>query len=269
MSRCANLAAMALTGPARHPYLDHPGRIGFAHRGGAGDWPENTMPAFRSAVAMGYRYLETDVQATADGVLLAFHDDDLMRSCQRPGRISELSYAEIKGSLVDGKEPIPLMSDLLEEFPEARFNIDCKTDAGVEPLMAMIGEHKLLDRVCLGSFSHRRLVRMRRTVGPSLLTSMSPNEVAQWRAGRPPKDVLVAQVPVKQGPLKVVTRWTVDLAHRRGIAVHVWTIDDPQEMRRLLELGVNGLMTDRPVILKEVMQQRGEWADGSSTNLSS
>jgi glycerophosphoryl diester phosphodiesterase len=254
---------MPLSGPARHPYLDHPGPIGFAHRGGAGDWPENTMPAFRSAVAMGYRYLETDVQATADGVLLAFHDNDLMRSCQRPGKISELPFAQIKGSLVDGKEPIPLMSELFEQFPDTRFNIDCKTDAGVEPLIALLREQAALDRVCIGSFSHRRLVRMRRDVGPSLLTSMSPNEVAQWRIGRPPRDALIAQVPVNQGPLRVVTRSTVELAHRRGIAVHVWTIDEPAEMHRLFELGVDGLMTDRPVLLKQVMQQRGVWIDGS------
>jgi glycerophosphoryl diester phosphodiesterase len=251
---------MALHGPARHPYLEHPGRLGMAHRGGAGDWPENTMPAFRSAVAMGYRYLETDVQATSDGVLLAFHDDDLSRTCNRPGRISELPYAEIKGARVSGLEPIPLLSELIEEFPEARLNIDCKSDASVAPLIASIRQHNLFERCCVGSFSHRRLVRIRQELGPSLLTSMSPSEVARWRAGRPPKGSSVAQVPVRHGRLTVVTRWTVDQAHRHGIAVHVWTVDEPEEMFRLLELGVDGLITDRPAVLKQVLQQRGEWS---------
>ncbi len=255
---------MALPGASRHPFLDHPHPIAMAHRGGAGDWPENTMPAFAGAVAMGFRYLETDVQATADGVLVAFHDDDLLRTCGRAGHISKLPWREVSSAQVDGREPIPLMADLLEAFPDARFNIDCKTDAAMGPLIEVLRGHDALDRICIGSFSHRRLVKLRRELGSRLCSSMSPIEVASWRAGRVPRHVPVAQVPVRIGTrVRVVTRWTVDLAHRHDTQVHVWTIDDAEEMLRLLELGVDCIMTDRPSVLKQVLQQRGEWVDAS------
>lgn len=252
---------MPLSGPARHPFLDHRLPIPFAHRGGAGDWPENTMPAFEGAVALGYRYLETDVQATADGVLVAFHDDDLARTCGRPGRISSLGWPEVSTARVAGEEPIPLLADLFEAFPDCCINIDCKTDAGVEPLITAVRRHNAFDRVCIGSFGHRRLTRIRKELGSNVCTSMSPLEVAAWRAGRVVRGVPAAQVPVGQGPVQIVTRWMVDLAHRHGVQVHVWTIDEPEEMFRLLELGVDGLITDRPAVLKQVMQQRGEWVD--------
>jgi glycerophosphoryl diester phosphodiesterase len=92
--------------PPRHPYLDWDGPIPFAHRGGASDAPENTMPAFEYAVDLGYRYIETDVQVTSDGVLVAFHDDDLKRTCGRDGRISRLPWSEVRTALVDGRAPV-------------------------------------------------------------------------------------------------------------------------------------------------------------------
>lgn len=218
------------------------------------------MPAFAGAVELGYRYLETDVQVTSDGVLLAFHDNDLSRTCGRPGTISGLPWSEVQTARVDGREPIPLLADLLDAFPTVRLNIDCKTDAAVDPLIAALRHHGALDRVCVGSFSHRRIVRLRKELGANLCTSMSPLEVARWRFGLPPAGVPVAQVPVAQGRIPVVTRWTVDLAHRHGVQVHVWTINEPEDMLRLLELGVDGVMTDYPAVLKQLMEQRGEWA---------
>jgi hypothetical protein len=109
-----------------HPYLDWPGPIPFAHRGGASDNPENTMPAFQHAVDLGYTYLETDVHATSDGVLVAFHDPDLSRTCGRDGTIDSMTARDVASARVDGREPIPLFEELVGSFPEARFNIDCK-----------------------------------------------------------------------------------------------------------------------------------------------
>ena len=111
-----------------HPFLDTALPIAFAHRGGASDEPENTMPAFQRAISMGYRYLETDVHATKDGVLLAFHDNNLQRTCGVNGRISEMKYDEVSQARVSGTERIPLMAELFSAWPEARFNIDCKAD---------------------------------------------------------------------------------------------------------------------------------------------
>lgn len=243
-----------------HPYLEWDGPIPFAHRGGASDVPENTMPAFQYAVDAGYRYVETDVQVTADGVLVAFHDNDLSRTCGRKARISDLPWSEVRTALVDGAAPIPLLEDLLGTWPELRVNIDCKSNAAEDALVSTLRRCDALDRVCIGAFNDRRLARLRATVGDRLCSSLGPREVATLRFGRPRTAAAnAAQVPVRQGPLTVVNEAFVARAHDLGIKIHVWTIDDPAEMHRLLDLGVDGLMTDKPYILREVFESRGVW----------
>ena len=216
------------------------------------------MAAFRHAFDLGYRHLETDVHATSDGVLVAFHDDDLSRTCGRPGRIGELTWRDVASARVGGEHPIPLLSDLLEEFPEARFNIDAKSDAAVDPLLAVLHRHTSVDRVCIGSFSHRRLAIIRRRV--HVCTSASPREVVQWLTGIVPSAPDCFQVPIASGPLPVVTARSVARARRAGKPVHVWTVDDPREMQRLIDLGVDGIMTDDPAALKNVAIENGRWS---------
>ena len=147
--------------PSPWPYLDHPGILPFAHRGGASELPENTLPAFARAVELGYRYLETDAHVTADGVLVAFHDADLSRTCGRPGRIDTLPWAEVSAARVAGREPIPLFEDLVEAFPNARINVDCKANSALPSLIASLKLLDCLDRVCIGGFSDQRLRRLR------------------------------------------------------------------------------------------------------------
>jgi len=243
-----------------HPFLDWPGPLPFAHRGGASDNPENTMPAFQHAVDLGYKYLETDVHATSDGVLVAFHDPDLSRTCDRAGTINQLTWSEVSQARVDGREPIPLFEDLMEQFPDTRVNIDCKADSAVDGLIASLKRLDCLDRVLIGSFSDRRLRRLRAEFGDALCSSYGPAQIVSLKyAGRAPWGGQVAQVPVKQGPITVVTERSIRNAHRRGVQIHVWTIDEPDEMNRLLDLGVDGLMTDRPQVLKDVLIARNEW----------
>jgi len=246
-------------------FLDHAGPLAFAHRGGAGDWPENTMPAFEHAVGLGYRYLETDVHATADGVLLAFHDDRLDRVTDRTGEIATLPHATVAEARVDGREPIPLLEDLLGAFPEARINIDPKHDDSVEPLIEVLERTNAVDRVCVGSFSDARLRTLRARLGPGLCTSMGPREVARLRldavSGRVhPTPAGCVQVPESFRGVTVTNAAVIRAAHRAGLQVHVWTVDDPEAMVRLLDLGVDGLMTDRPAVLREVLVARGQWA---------
>ncbi len=244
----------------RHPFLDWHGPLPFAHRGGASDVPENTMPAFEYAVELGFRYLETDVQVTADGVLVAFHDDDLQRTCGRPGRISELPWSEVREARVAGVAPIPLLADLLGAWPDVRLNIDCKSDAAVPALVETLRRAAALPRVCVGAFSDRRIRRIRSMLGPELCSALGPAGVAALRFGAPtPPGAHTAQVPVRQGRLTIVDERFVDRAHRRGIEVHVWTVDEPEEMERLLDIGVDGLMTDRPTVLRDVLSDRGHW----------
>jgi glycerophosphoryl diester phosphodiesterase len=247
-------------------FLDHPGPIPFAHRGGAGDWPENSMVAFERAVSLGYRYVETDVHATADGVLVAFHDDRLDRVTDRSGLIAGLTWSEVQRARIDGTEPIPLLEDLLGAWPTLRINIDPKADRSVEPLVSVLRRTNAVERVCVGAFSDRRIARIKGLLGPGLCTAMGPRTVARLRAassglpaGRFTADC--AQVPATAGRVTIVDERFVRTAHRHGVAVHVWTIDDEAEMDRLLDLGVDGIMTDRPGALRTVLDRRGEWSD--------
>jgi glycerophosphoryl diester phosphodiesterase len=250
--------------PSPWAYLDHPGVLAFAHRGGAGDAPENTLPAFAAAVDLGYRYLETDTHVTADGVLVAFHDDVLDRVTDRTGRIAELPWSEVRAARIGG-EPIPRLADLLSAFPDVRINIDPKHDAAVAPLAELLVQMDALDRVGIGSFSDQRLTELRRRCGPRLCTSLGPRDIGRLKiagrgvpVGRLPAPC--AQVPVQSRGVTITDRRLVDAAHRRGMQVHVWTIDDPAEMHRLIDLGVDGIMTDRTLVLKEVLEARGLWA---------
>jgi glycerophosphoryl diester phosphodiesterase len=258
---------------ARYPFLDHPGPIPFAHRGGAdGPAGENTLSAFKIAVETGYRYLETDVHATADGVLLAFHDRRLHRVTDTRGRISTLTAAEVATARI-GDEPIPTMADLLESFPEARFNIDVKEPNAIAPLTALLRRTDAVDRVCISSFSDTRLNAMRAGFGPELCTSAGPREAFRmWRASRklkpgetpdpaalPQLAAACLQVPPALGRLIVVDERLLAAAHATGLPVHVWTINEAAEMDRLLDLGADGIMTDRLDTLKTVLTKRGNW----------
>src|SRR5262245_41907008 len=151
-----------------HPFLDWPNPIPFAHRGGASDAPENTMPAFEYAIGLGYRYIETDVQVTADGVLAAFHDSNLKRTCDIDRRLGDMTWNELRDARVDGKAPIPLLEDILGSWPAVRVNIDCKTDAAMPALVAALRRTNAIDRVNIGAFSDRRLRRLRAAAGPEL-----------------------------------------------------------------------------------------------------
>ena len=164
------------------PFLDHPGPIPFAHRGGAGAWPENTMPAFEGAVGLGYRYVETDVHVTADGVLLAFHDDRLDRVTNGRGIISELPWRDVRLARVSGREPIPLLEDLLGTWPDLRVNIDPKHDGAVDSLVDVLRRTGSTERVCLGAFSDRRLGVLRRALGPDVCMSLGPRATVRLRA---------------------------------------------------------------------------------------
>lgn len=245
------------------PFLDHPGPIPFAHRGGALDAPENSMEAFQAAVDAGYRYLETDVHVTADGVLVAFHDDRLDRVTDKQGEIRSLTWEAVSRARIDGSGTIPRFEDLLRTWPDIRINVDPKADDAVGPLATAIGRHHV-DRVCVGSFSDRRIHAVRSLVGDHLCTGLGPRDVARLKAAsrRAPVGRIrgqCAQIPASFRGVDLVTRRLIDAAHRRGIVVHVWTVDEPAEIDRLLDLGVDGIMTDRPLVLREVFEQRGLW----------
>ncbi|MGY4100825.1 glycerophosphodiester phosphodiesterase [Nocardia sp. R16R-3T] len=252
-------------GPASgYAFLDWPTPIAFAHRGDATQAPENTMLAFEAAVDSGYRYVETDVHATRDGRLVVFHNRDLDGVTDSHGTIERLPWAYVARARVAGGEPIPLLEELLGTWPQLRVNIDPKSDAAVAPLIDVIRRCGAIHRVCIGSFRERRQIRARAALGEQLCTSMGPVAAMRlsasslrWPAGR-----LVApcaQLPARLGGLAFVNARLIGAAHRRGITVHAWTVNAEAEIRGLLDIGIDGIMTDRPTVLREILAQRGQW----------
>ena len=239
-----------------------------AHRGGAIEHLENSMPAFQACVDLGYRYLETDVQVTADGVPVAFHDPTLERITDRAGRIDGLTWAQVSEARIGGREPVVRLEDLLAAWPDVRFNLDIKAAGVLAPLVRLTRRMKVTDRICLGSFSDARIAAARRLFGPTVCTSLGPRGVAALRlssyspraAGLVRISAGCAQVPLQLGGRALVDERFLAAAHARGLQVHVWTVDDPVEAETMLDLGVDGIMTDRPAMLREVLEKRGQWA---------
>lgn len=255
----------------RFAFLDHPGPLAFAHRGGAAEGAENSVAAFERAVELGYTYLETDAHATSDGVLLAFHDHTLDRVTDHRGRISELPYQEVRQARIGGVHEIPLLEDLLGTWPEIRFNIDVKEPSAIAPLAEAIRRTNAYDRICLTSFSDERLTLARAAMGREVCSALGPRGVAALRAAASTSGygrllarvsrsgVPCAQVPVGFRGLRVTTRRLVRTAHAIGMQVHVWTVNDPVRMEHLLDLGVDGIMTDNITGLRHVLDRRGQW----------
>jgi glycerophosphoryl diester phosphodiesterase len=254
----------------RYPYLDAPLPLAFAHRGGAASDDENSMVAFGRAVAAGYLFLETDVHATRDGVAVVFHDITTHRMLGRSGRIGDLTWADLATIRTDGEWAVPRLTDLLDAWPDSRVNIDMKSDSAVDPTIEAVWKTGARDRVLLASFDDRRIRWARKVCGPRQATSLARREVAALRAGSLRgrglygfvPGVAAAQVPLRYARLRVVDGRFVRYAHRLGLQVHVWTIDDPAQMHELLDLGVDGIMTDRIDVLRDVLIARGRWPDG-------
>ncbi len=268
-------------------FLDAPRPLAFAHRGGAAHAPENSWRAFEHAVGLGYRYLETDLQATADGVLVAFHDKTLTRVCGQDGRVRRLSHAELSAVRIDGTEPIPLLEDLLTAWPDVRFNLDVKDVPAIAPLPEVLRRTKAWDRVCVVSFSASRLRATRRALGRPVCMAASPLGTAVVRFGGPrsrrgrtgpgrpgqgsvTKEGQQGQWPLTdwltrsgvrcvQVPASMATPSFIGRSHALGLQVHAWTVNDKPTMHRLLDLGVDGIMTDETVALREVLAGRGQW----------
>jgi glycerophosphoryl diester phosphodiesterase len=253
-----------------HPYLAGPLPRAFAHRGWHLDEladRENSLSAFQRAAAEGYQYLETDVHATSDEVVVVHHDPLLDRTTDGHGAIADHSWAEVRTMKIAGREPLVSLEEVLEELPEARFNVDVKTDDAVIPFLRVVERAQAFDRVAAAAFSDARLARLRRLAGPKLMTSLGPRSAALlWLSRRFPllgSNFLIrghmAQVPVRQTGLTIVDSLFLLRAATLAIEVHTWTVDSGKEMQKLLDLGVQGIVTDRPDLLKEVLVSRGAW----------
>lgn len=268
--------------PARSSFCEFAGPLAMAHRGFSREGLENSLVAFGAAVDLGYTYLETDVRTSSDGELLAFHDERLDRVTDAAGVLSSLPWSRVRSALIGGREPIPRLEDLLGSFPHSRFNIDVKTDAALVGLGDVLRRTGCEGRVLVTAFGERRRLAALAEVGRAGLRDVATSAssvrtgpaLLGSRLGRVPAvgsalvrsalgSVDAVQVPVRHRVagvgVRVVTAELVDAAHRAGAQVHVWTVDDPVQMTALLDLGVDGLITDRADVLREVLRARGEW----------
>lgn len=260
-------------------YLDGPRPRLFAHRGASGTAPENTIEAFLEGIAGGADRLELDVHASADGHIVVFHDDDLARITGTAGLVRERTLAELRQldagfhfqdeggrHRFRGKGiRIPTLAEVLETFPDVPLNIEIKHDDGatVERFFDVLDRHHARPRVLAAAFEDDILQRIR-AVSPEAVTSLSAAEVADF-VGRCMTESLdgyrrpgrALQVPAEHEGIEIVTPYFVKAAHDFGMEVHVWTINDEAEMDRLLDLGIDGLMSDFPARARAVFDRRG------------
>ena len=256
-------------------YLSHEHPLRLAHRGSRLLWPQNTLVAFQGAADLGYRYVETDLHVTADGVVVVFHDDRLEALTDGTGFVWDHDWRQLatldaahhfdpandhplRGTGVG----VPRFADVVAAFPDLCWNLDLK-QRGIEQAVAdEIARLGVEDRVLIGSFHGDRIRRFRRITAGRVATSAGPREVTRAvsaaAAGRAPRGAADAyQVPERAGPMRVVGKRFVAAAHRAGKQVHVWTVNEAAAMHRLLDLGVDGIVTDRPDVLNEVLDERG------------
>ncbi|UZN01998.1 glycerophosphodiester phosphodiesterase family protein [Cellulomonas sp. S1-8] len=254
----------------RHPYFDDPsGVVALAHRGFALDGRENSLTAFGAAVDLGFRYVETDAHATSDHVAVALHDETLDRTTDAEGLVSELPWSVVRRALIGGVDPVPRLEDVLGTWPHLRVNIDVKSEHAIVPVADAIERTAAHDRVCVTSFSAARRRETLARLSLPVATSAATGEVVRFLAARHLRSARLAaralrhvdalQVPVADGRVRVVDAASVAAAHAVGRHVHVWTINDPAEMHRLLDLGVDGLVTDRADLLRDVLRSRHLW----------
>ncbi|MFY9712162.1 MAG: glycerophosphodiester phosphodiesterase family protein [Microbacterium sp.] len=250
-------------GKARHPrVLAHRGLV-TAAGGDSGVW-ENTAAAFAAAHAAGAEYIETDCRVTADGDVVLFHDETLARLTGDPRRVDEVGTNELT-RLFSDHGGLLTVADALDSFPTARFNIDVKTEAAVEPLGPILVDHT--HRVLVTSFSDARrraavaaVMRAGASMRPA--TSAGSGTIAALRGlssirvspARLLRDIDALQIPERRGRLRVLTPALLRVAHRRGVEVHLWTVNDPIEMRRLIRLGVDGIVSDRADVALKALE---------------
>lgn len=247
-------------------YGQEAGPIALAHRGGAALAAENTLAAFGMATALGLRYLETDVRLTADGHLVCFHDETLDRVTEEHGPVRRHLLAEVRRARVHGREQVPTLVEALEAFPDANFTVDLKDRAAIAPLVGVLRHRPFARRVCVAGAWDGWLEQVRADA-PGVSTALGWRSlsllIACARAGaRPPRHLATApfaHVPLRLGRLPVFVERLVQAARDIGVRTVVWTVDDPAHMRRLLDAGVDGIITDRPDLLRDALIERGQW----------
>ena len=236
----------------------------FAHRGGSLENKENTLDAFEKCISIGYDYIETDVRETKDGKLVIFHDEDLSRICGLQIKINQLEYKEIKKIKIFDDHHVPLLDEALISWPHLNFNIEPKSTLAAHLLIKSLKSNtKNLDRFCIGSFSTNKIKLLRNSCGDQLCTSMTKQETIMFYLDSVlpffKNNIPCLQIPMFYFGFQIVSKSFVSHAHSLGKKIHAWTINDESQMNQLIDYGVDGIMTDRPQLLKDVLTKRSLW----------
>lgn len=251
--------------------------VAIAHRGSRVLWPENTDTSFQGVYELGYRHFETDLHITADGALVCMHDPTVDRTTESAGRVEHLTLEQLQSldagyrhgspggfTYRDSGAKVPTLEWLLTTFPDTSVVVDMKSEGLAEHLAALVDDLGAHERLIVGSFSDGRLAEFRAITGGRVPTSVGAIKARMWvlasRVGRGAGgDASALQLPTHLRGLRIIDQRLVDAAHGAGIQVHAWTVNTVTEMTRLLDLGVDGLITDRPDLLKDLLVERGEW----------
>ncbi|AKN15467.1 glycerophosphodiester phosphodiesterase [Mycobacterium haemophilum DSM 44634] len=251
-------------------YLHVAGRIAMAHRGFTSfKLPMNSMGAFHEAAKLGFRYIETDVRATRDGVAVILHDPRLGSATGVPGPVDQLHWRDVRKADLGTGETIPTLEELLATFPDLRVNIDIKASSAIDPTVEVIERMGAHNRVLIGSFSDRRRRRAVRLLSKRVASSAGTGTFLAFLAARTARSRAAAkrmlrdsdclQLPARLGGVPIITPALVQAVHACRRQVHAWTVDEPATMHALLDINVDGIISDRADLLREVLISRGEW----------
>jgi glycerophosphoryl diester phosphodiesterase len=246
-------------------FLDTPLPIAMAHRGVHFEAPENTWQSFSAAQDLGYKYIETDVRGTADGKVIIFHDANARRITGLKRRISQTAFSDLlaKPSAANEAINVPLLDATLDAFPQLRFNIDLKDNIAVEGISEVLRRTDSYDRVCITSFSTRRIRRARKLIGREVCSGAGVSDVIRFwvsrKSGATKQVAPVLQLPMMLGAKRLVSDKLIHKVHDAGSQVHVWTLNDMHSIRTALDAGVDGIVTDEAILLKEELSSRGLW----------
>jgi glycerophosphoryl diester phosphodiesterase len=251
-------------------FLRCAGRIAMAHQGfTAFRLPKNSMGAFHEAAKLGFLYIETDVRATRDGVAVILHDRRLEPESGVPGAIDRLYWRDVRKANLGAGESIPTLDELLTGLPNTRINLDIKAASAIEPTVAVIERLNAHNRVLVTSFSDRRRRRALRLLSKRVASSAGTGALLALLAAKTPaarayawrmlRDSDCVQLPPRLGSVPIITPRMVQALHASGRQVHAWTIDDPAAMHALLDINVDGIISDRADLLRDVLIARNEW----------
>lgn len=255
---------MSISSQSFLEYMNSSNIVPIAHRGASLVATENSFESFRKAFDLGYRVIETDIHSSKDGTAYIFHDNTLERLTGENLKISDLKDVDIDSLKVNKSSIIPRLSNVFEEFPEGLFNLDAKTWEATIPITNTVKKMACSSRVCIGSYNDKRIDAIIRELGVETCHSMGTSNVFKFYLGaqlgiKQNFTAQCIQLPIKQFGISLITQKILRHARKLGIKIHFWTINNSGLIQKLLELDVDGIMTDDCILLKTIMEKKHKW----------